>query len=42
MLSKIPKWSNMQPHVTIYNQMPYETVYKKQYATNLDFMYQLS
>ena len=32
MLSKIPKWSPMQPHVTIYNQMPYETVYKKQYA----------
>mgnify|MGYP004081358789 CR=1 FL=1 len=36
MLLKIPKWSNMQPHVTIYNQMPYETGNIKQYATNLD------
>ena len=29
----------MQPHVTIYNHMPYETVYNKKYANKYNKQY---
>ena len=41
MLSMISKWSHMQPHVTIYNQRPYETVYNKQYANKYNKLWKM-